>query len=732
MLNPVSPWTATVQSDIENSAPLFELKLANYYIQLFNTGDSLWLTTIWPSSGSIAFRLAFGMNSFFEHAVVNEVKGGLLLTASTRLGNYRINISFPESNETIFRYTTTFQALFPMLIPFWPRDIVPLTKEGRVENTAGKIHTHQVGGRSGQLFFSMTKPENGSVFYFQNLTAMSQYSQDSETSVQDTVGGEWPEIGFQFPVNAEKPIPPDIEYIISDAFVVMSENIPEKDNDITAQFLNYIAAVYVLLPKPEPQYPDWPDIANKVLTDLSFNKGSWLQADGMSYLNAYVCDYKTPPEIMVQLAVMLPMLEYLEWKGEKSKLFDSLNEGLKAFFDENIQSIVRWHPSLKDNLDKSEEQKQEMVMDSWYLHHPLLNLSRLALKGDKVAEKLFLTSVEFAIKVAHEFDYEWPVFYKMTTLEIIKSETSPGKGGEKDVAGSYAHVMLMAYKLTKEKRFLTEAKKGISHLDGLGFDIFYQANNTAFAAGALIELYTETNDNRFLELSYCCLAGIFKNVKLWDCNYGYGKDFPNFFSVYPLNDAPYTAAYEELEVYAALHHYLKAADGIDILPSLKILIPEFIKYTTSRLAHYYPAMLPQDMIAEKARTGEIKKDLWIPLEDIYDGWEKSGQVGQEIYGAGLPFAIIPRQYFAIKDLNALGFIDYPTSNFRYGKKSLTFHTIGNPDLKACLIISGMTKKTALQIKVEMKTKSAYKEIKAVEKSNKKYEISGDAIIRITW
>ena len=78
-------------------------------------------------------------------------------------------------------------------------------------------------------------------------------------------------------------------------------------------------------------------------------------------------------------------------------------------------------------------------MDSWYLHHPLMTLSRLAILGDKDAEKLLLDSVEYAITVAHHFDYQWPVFYKMDTLEVLKKETVPGMGGEKDVAGSYLY-----------------------------------------------------------------------------------------------------------------------------------------------------------------------------------------------------------------------------------------------------------------------------------------------------
>src|SRR5690606_32900147 len=203
MLHPVTPWSATVQDDLQNSESLLAKKLSSYFLQVFNSGDSLWLTVEWPSGGRIAFRLAFGMNSVFEKSTVTEINSGLLITAKTRLGSYRIGIGFPEANETILRYTTTFRAAFEMLIPFWPRDIVPLTKDGHTENTGGKIHTQQQGGRSWQLFFSYIKPETGSVFYFQNLSAMSEYCDACETKLTDSVGGSWPEIGFQFPVNTE-------------------------------------------------------------------------------------------------------------------------------------------------------------------------------------------------------------------------------------------------------------------------------------------------------------------------------------------------------------------------------------------------------------------------------------------------------------------------------------------------------------------------------------------------
>ena len=299
MINAVTPWSATVQADIADSEPIYELAIQAYLLRFYNTGDSIWLVVSWREGGSIAFRLAFGMNSQFDKTSITEATDEILVTASTRLAYYRIILFIPQSPATIFRYTVTLQVKFPLLIPFWPRDIVPLTKEGRIENTNGLIHAKQVGARSGQLFFSMTKPQVGSVFYFQNLSAMSPYCQATEVSLRDTVGGEWPEIGFQFPVNTEKPLPADSEFIISDAFVLLREGIPDGDLAITTQFLEHLANIYLLLPKPAPAKHDWLSTAEKVLIDLYGNKGCWTQTGGVPYLNAYVSDYTTPSEIMV-------------------------------------------------------------------------------------------------------------------------------------------------------------------------------------------------------------------------------------------------------------------------------------------------------------------------------------------------------------------------------------------------------------------------------------------------
>jgi hypothetical protein len=741
-MKPISAWTATAQDSLASGTVIFERNVGDYVIKGIMAEYCFWLVAKWPNGGRVAFRAAYTVNDKLVTDNISETKGRADFSFSGVTGVIKVALQFPESDEAMFRYSTTITPAFDLLIPYWPRDIMPLfKKDGKVQHTTGTIHASQVGNRSGLLFFSHEYPQTGSVFYFQNLTALNKFCKETETPAGDLVGGDWPEIGMKLPVTRiDKPLKTGEEYTVSDAFVVLAEAIPEDNYQMSQQFLDYLAAVYLHLPTPATSYHDWPDFLNKGLNDLQNHKGCWKYADGQSYLNAYVSDYKTPPESMVQLAVLLPLLDYDKWSGEDHHpVIDTLRNGLEKFYDPGLGTLVRWLPAMEKNLDWSEEQKQPEVMDSWYLHHPLLNLSRMALDGDPLAKKLLMDSIEYVIKVARHFNYEWPVFYKMATLEVLKQETAEGMGGEKDVPGAYAHLMIQVWQLTGEKRYLDEAVKAAKKLDGLGFDIFYQANNSAFSAGALLRLYKETGDKMFLNISYIFIAAILKNVQLWECEYGNARHYPTFFAIYPLKDAPYTAAYEEQEVFAGIHTFLNEADGVDeILPSVKLLLAECIRYIINRVSYYYPPRLPREVIAEKEdiRMGEVDANLWVALEDLQDGWERSGQVGQEVYGAGIAFGIVPRQYYKVEKRGFMLFNEYPVTDFKAGRNSLTYFVRGNSSFRFRMMVLPLEPdKPVPKVRVEAGKKGQLTEItpeNAQGKDFAEFTLHGDSHVKIHW
>jgi len=732
-MNALSPWAVSAGAELAGNLPvLFELCADPFKYKVVATTDSIWIQAELPNGGRVAFRAAYSPGSDLE-VFKSKLNGReeIELYLKSAIGQQIINISFDQREKSpVLRFTTSLIPVKDLVMSGWPKDILFTGKNDNAEQTEGKIHAGQFGTRTGFLYLSETLPKSASLLYHQNLTALSAYCEQTETSLADTVGGDWPELGFSLPTS-KKPLRAGKTVVLSDAFIAFSEEVSDKEPDMIRLYLDLLARIYLLLPKPETTYKHWPDILDNGLKDLLESPGCWSQVSGHKYFNAYVSDYQTPPEIMVQLAVLLPLLDYVEWSGKELEIMKTIKAGLPSFFDKKTGTVVRWLPAAEDKLEGEEEQKVPKVMDSWYLHHPLLNLSRLALKGDQTAKRLFMDSLEYAIRVARHFKYQWPVFYKMDTLEVVKAETAEGKGGEKDVAGIYAHVMLQAWELTGDKRYLNEAEKAAKTLQGLGFEIFYQANNTAFTSGALLRLYKITKKVFYLELSYMCLAAIFRNVQLWDCNYGYGKNFPKFFSLYPLNDAPYTAVYEEQEVFCAFHDYLKHADDLQILPAVKLLIAEYIRYLVDRAVYYYPTMLPAEMLEEKPKIGEVDPKLWIALEDLQDGWLKSGTVGQEVYGAGNAFGILPRHYLQIPGLPVMIYTDYPTSGFQARKGyNISFKILGDNRINCRMMLVKTTQKKITDFTVSLKGSKHPLKVKKVANGNLEYIIPGNTSITI--
>ncbi|HTD98501.1 MAG TPA: hypothetical protein VK668_04420 [Mucilaginibacter sp.] len=732
-MNARSPWATAVKALFhgQDLPARYQEEIAGYGVKIHSLNNSVWIAITCPEGTQAVLRPAYAPNDYLQLGKVSREANGVTLNLSASIGHYQVKLEFPDKAKPLFRYTTTLTAREPLLVPFWPRDLVVTGPDESDKDPEGTILIKQEGTRSGLQYITLDQPGSGALLYFQNLTALNDYAQATETSLGGVVGGSWPEMGFALPPTLkEKPLPAHKEFVLSDAFLAFSPENPKDELEQAKQFLNLLADIYLHLPKPATQYYNWPDTLAKGLHDLEFSHGCWSHGAEQDYLNAYVADYKTPPELMVQLAVLLPLTDYYDWCKTELPAIKKIQNGLDAFYNKKLKTVVRFLPALAKELDGSEEQLKPNVMDSWYLHHPLLNLGRLAIRGDEQGKKLFLDSIGFTVKVARHFNYEWPVLYDMETLEVVKAETQPGKGGEKDVAGLYALVMLHAWQLTKENKYLLEAKKAAKTLQGKGFQLFYQANNTAFSANAMLWLYKETREQLYLDLAYLCIANIVQNFQLWECNYGYAKDYATFFAMFPLGDAPYTAAYEEQEVFAAMHNFLLYAEDEDMLPSVSLLIPEFLKYILNRAAYYYPPNLPKEMLSDEVKTGQVDHKLWIAIEDIHDGWEKSGTVGQEVYGAGVAFGIVPRHFYHVPGEDFMIYLDYPTASFKYRKGSgVTFKVKGDARLSCrMLIVKGKQALPAFTVQGgETELKGQHRKDGHIE-----YTVGGHQQIKINW
>jgi hypothetical protein len=738
----VSPWMLSLEQELGEERPdsSWSYALQDFEFNTIEGDQSLWVLIRFPKGGEVALRAAYCPYNHIEikdmqvidDGVENSYHQGLDIQLSSVTGDYKVRLEFLHPDRPLIRCTTSLTPAAPLFVPFFPRDIIPLGHADDLLHPEGVIYTKQVGPRTGMVYFSLSNPQSGTVMYFQNLTSLNEYAEKTHTSLVEVVGGNWPELGLSLPPALEEPLEVGKEIVISDAYILFNPFTPADDLEMSRQFLDSLAQIYLALPRPETEYRGWPEIVKKSLRDLNDEK-CWATIRNVKYLNAYVGDYDTPPESMVQLSVLLPMLEYADWLEEEIPISRDILATLPKFFDEKANVYGRWLISEQNKLDGSEDHKKPRVMDSWYLYHSLLNLSRLALRGDETAKKLFLDSIDYAIEVARKFKYQFPVFYNLDTKEVIKAESKEGHGGENDVAGQYAHVMMQAWDLTKDGRYLEEAKKAARSLQGLGFNMLYQANSTIFSSGALLRLWKETGDELFLNLSFLSIANIFNNMWLWECNYGYAKDYTTFFALFPLKDAPYTAVYEEIEAVAAFHDYLSYLDG-SAPEWLKILIPEFIRTLMYKGSFYYPSVLPEEVISQEPRTGEINRKLWIPLEDIHDGREQAGQVGQEIYGAGLPFGLIPRHYRRLQDDGFLVYLDYPTLDYRHEDGSISFQVFGDPRLSCRMRIIPIGRKSLPEIEAESELDGNRQPLKCTktDEGHFEYEVYGGHTVILTW
>jgi hypothetical protein len=259
--------------------------------------------------------------------------------------------------------------------------------------------------------------------------------------------------------------------------------------------------------------------------------------------------------------------------------------------------------------------------------------------------RLFLKSVDFGVKAARHFNYDWPIMYKVTDFTVITEHAADDRG-QTDVGGIYAWVMLQAYELTDNHEYLQEARAAIEAAMGRRFNLNYQANLTAWGAAACMRLWRITDDQRYLDQSYVYLASFFHNSEIWESEIAFAKHYRNFLGVTCLQDAPYMAIYECFDSFAAFERYLDDS-GPDLEPAVRMLVAEYCKYALDRAWYYYPDALPREMLATEIRNGHIDRKLSFPLEDIYPDGQPAGQVGQEIYGAGAAFVFATRSFHQV-------------------------------------------------------------------------------------
>jgi hypothetical protein len=656
--------------------------------------DSLWLLFGPENEPYLALRAVYFADDQFEISKRWAANNGEL-TGNSLLGEFRVSISYEFRGLPTARVRCWLKPRQDMLSTNWPRDLFPIGPGKDPSAAKGNVEAAQRGMNSGVLYLRLDQPQRD-ILYWQDFTPLARYFEDSGTKPDSAVGGHWPELGFQLPEVEKKaqaepqPLHSGVEYQIADTTLVIGEQASDGEQTMGHSFIRLIAHVYDGLPRPNPEYRDWPRLAEQTLKDLANAPTASVAHYGYRYARPYNdAEY---PDIMCQCTLASSVADYAQWKGEKIRFQRTATAGLWKFYDRELGTLRRYLPNVGKDKDKD-------AVDSWYLYHPLLNLGRLAKHGDRPSKRLLLDSLEYGIKTARHFDYKWPIQFKVDSFDIITKDRGDGSG-QTDVGGLYAYLMLQAFELTNDKRYVDEARSAIDAAKGMRFELNYQANLTAWGAAACLRLWRITGENTHLRQSYVYLASFFHNCAMWESEIGNAKEYRNFLGVTALHDAPYMAEFECMDSFAAFEEFLRDI-GPDVDRSAVKLVTEYCKYALDRAWSYYPKNLPAKVLAKKdIRNGHIDRKLAFPIEDLYIDGQPAGQVGQEIYGAGAALIFASRCFHRPEDVPFTFFCDHFLMSLeRQSQKSLELTPIGVDGFPARLRLMPAPRRKMPQLEV---------------------------------
>jgi hypothetical protein len=651
--------------------PVARLALGARDIEVAAGRDSIWAIVRRPDKGGLALRIAHCWGGCAKVAKQRRRKGEMLrLRVESAIGVQTVVMRSDDVALALLRVTTKLTPAAPLLIPYFPRDLYPLGAGDDPMAADGVVEAAQRGLNAGLLYFHLDQPAFGSVLYFQNLTALNDYFAATDTTPDGSVGGEWPELGYLPPTPPQSgtppvnPLPAGKAVTMSDAILVFHDEAACDEQDSARRFLQLLGAAYRQLEAPETDYRDWVWRAEKTLRDLETAPEATIRHYGHPYIHPYTdAEY---PDIMVQMSIISALRDYAAWTGREIPFCAALEKGLEKFHDPRLKTMRRYLPNVGKDKDK-------LAVDSWYLYHPLVNLGHLAREGDVRARRLFLGSLDLAVKAARHFDYAWPIQFKVDTFDVIVAARNDDGLGQTDVGGIYAYVMVQAYELTGEQIYVEEARKAIDAARDMRFELNYQANLTAWGAAACMRLWRVTDESYYLRQSYVYLASFFHNSVIWESEIKHAATYKVFLGATCLHDAPYMAIFECFDSFAAFERYLKDS-GPDLDPAARLLISEYCKYALDRAWYFYPDALPREALAkDDIRNGHIDQTRSFPIEDLYVDGQPAGQVGQEIYGAGAAFVFASRAFHKVEGAPFRIFCDhFPVTGERTSERSLTF------------------------------------------------------------
>jgi hypothetical protein len=227
----------------------------------------------------------------------------------------------------------------------------------------------------------------------------------------------------------------------------------------------------------------WKEFASGTVEDLQDKSAAQIEVNGHTGLRAYVKassqlwhDSADNFEMMTVADVLWPSLLYLRLHPSPSfeRECNDLLADLPAFYHADTRSI-------SNDFTRSPDERA----DSWYpfenalIKYPMIG----SLAGSREVTDHFLDAFQTAQKMAQQYDYLFPIYYRVATLR------AEGAGTNYAVGGLYAWAAILANRLTGEEHYLEEARRAIRVLYTVPAErLFHEPQELAYGALAAAEL----------------------------------------------------------------------------------------------------------------------------------------------------------------------------------------------------------------------------------------------------
>ncbi len=467
---------------------------------------------------------------------------------------------------------------------------------------------------------------------------------------------------------------------VGDALLLaIASSNPGTPVDQAGEMVAMLHAVLPTITPPSIMLPvgEWMAVAEQAiaaLDDVATNR-TRLNWRSKRWLRSYVNDYRTTPELLTHVDVIEALLRYELATGNQTQLGSDLRSNMATgvFFNEQLRVLMDWAGTGAVGAGAQG--------DTWYTLFVHIKFAHLALLGETWAESQLLKSIDFVIMLGRKMQYRFPTFFRYVGQERVS-------GAEHSDAMGYAYLMLQMHELRPDNQtFLAEAQaahqedQGRSFFNGSFTSLMYERPFPSLGCVALAKLANITGRLSLYDEALRAVATMLQWITPYQVAHGYRGAVPSFMALSAMSSS-YSAAFETHQSLRYLNECLSLSK--EHWPTEAIqLFSAVTKHASGVARSAYPDILPDYALSKvgcpTVFMGNIDctlhsinasgngwlndRTVMVPVEDLV--WEshraeadqhgalpQCGQVGQEIYGAGLAFdlALLQDEYGAASSM----------------------------------------------------------------------------------